>query len=661
MASEKTSPRLRSMHRIFLFLILFLSLVNTLAAQCGACQSLQNKITNGDFENGNTAFSSSLEYVTFFPFLCTLCPENTYAIGNNATLFHSGFSGTDHTNPPTGDFFIANAPGQEGVEVWCQSASVVPQTTYTFTFWARDIANNNNPHPLAVLRPSFNGEVLTDSLLAEGNWTSLSVTWFSNNETTLNVCILDFQSQTGGNDFGLDDISLTACEPIVLSQPVFAGNDTTICSRDEINLGIASVSGYSYEWNTIDNLSSDQIGNPLFTLNNTTGIPQEFTYWVTRDSAGVGCIETDTIHIDVLSMDVFELGEDVFLCPGDSIILFAGENWDSIAWSTGESTPSILAFQGDYEATVSSGICSETDSIRVNAIDVPSTNLPPLVNHCNTDTLILNSAVEGSWLFENLTYSNPIQVSASGMYFYLYDFDNCSITDTVEIQLYDLFEAQLMQDTTLCSGTSAKLVSQHEGLWSDGSFASSINVVEPGIYTIEVVNGPCVDKDTTVVLGIALPTIWLGSDTTFCEDFPLVLDATNENASYLWSTGDTTATIMTNGSGLYTVEVSNLCGTSSDEILVTNFICSWQLFVPNCFTPNEDSFNEVWKVDGYNIRSLEIVVYNRFGDAIFKTNDMDSAWTPNLQIGDDTYTYRIEVTPMIGEKEVRTGAIYLIR
>ena len=649
------------MRSICLFLILFLALANSVHAQCNACESLQNKIVNGDFENGNAAFTSSLDYVTFFPFLCTLCPENTFAVGNNATLFHNGFSGTDHTNPPTGDFFIANAPGEEGVEVWCQSTGVFPQTTYTFTFWARDIANNNNPHPLAVLRPSFNWEVVADSLLADGDWTSLTVTWFSNDDTALDICILDFQSQTGGNDFGLDDITLTACEPIQLSQPVFAGNDTTICSRDEISIGITSLPGYTYDWNSSENLSSNQIGNPVFALDNTTGIPQQFTYWVTRDSAGVGCIETDTVFIEVLSMDVFELGDDVSICPGNSTTLFAGESWDNILWSNSETTASIQVSEGEYYATVYTGICSETDSISVIAIDSPDTNLPATVNHCNTDTLVLDAAIEGLWLFEGLAFSDPIQINASGTYYFAYDFDDCSVTDSVVIELFDLFQAQLMEDTTLCSGTSATLFSQFEGLWSNGTFGSSLNVLLPDTYSIQVLNGPCVDSDTTVVIGLDLPYVSLGSDTIFCEDFPLVLDAANDSADYLWSTGDTTSTIATSGSNLYAVEVTNLCGTAADEILVTNFICSWQLFVPSCFTPNDDSFNEGWKVGGYNIREIEIVVYNRFGDAIFRADTMESAWKPGLQIGDDIYNYRIEVTPMLGEKEVRTGVIYLIR
>jgi hypothetical protein len=102
--------------KLISILVTLLSCMITLA-QCGACESLNNKIINGDFENGNVGFTTSFNYVTFFPFLCTLCPENNYAIGNNATLFQNGFVGTDHTNPPTGDFFIANAPGQSGALV----------------------------------------------------------------------------------------------------------------------------------------------------------------------------------------------------------------------------------------------------------------------------------------------------------------------------------------------------------------------------------------------------------------------------------------------------------------------------------------------------------------------------------------------------------------
>jgi gliding motility-associated-like protein len=153
----------------------------------------------------------------------------------------------------------------------------------------------------------------------------------------------------------------------------------------------------------------------------------------------------------------------------------------------------------------------------------------------------------------------------------------------------------------------------------------------------------------------------LGSDTTFCEDFPLLLDANNSEASYLWSTGDTTSTIFTNGSNTYSVEVTNRCGTVNDEIQISNYPCSWALHIPTGFTPNDDTFNDGWMVSGYNIRAIDVVVYNRFGDAIFKTRDMNKPWIPSSNTGDDVYNYRIEVTPYEGQSEVRTGAIYLLR
>jgi hypothetical protein len=649
------------MHKQLAAIITFLWCAVRVQAQCQACELLQDRIVNGDFENGNSGFTSSFEYVTFFPFICTLCPENTYAIGNNATLFHSGFAGSDHTNPPSGDFFIANAPGQEGAEVWCQSVNVLPQTTYTFTFWARDIANNNNPHPLAVLRPSFNGEIVSDSLLASGNWSSFSTTWFSDTLTQLDICILDFQSQTGGNDFGLDDISLTACEPIILSQPAFAGNDTTLCSRDAIELGVNPVNGYTYDWWAVDGLSAANLSNPIFQIDNQTGSTLEYSLLVTRDSAGVGCIASDSITIFVLSMTPLELVADQTICPNDSALLICPGNWDSLIWSTGDTSSSLWTSPGSYDVTVYTGVCSESDTVNVLAFAMPPTNLPEEVTHCNTEALVVEAAVSGQWTGSGFQSENPATILASGTYFFHYSAGSCNDTDTVQVALYDMQEAQLHADTTLCEGTTAVLTSSYAGTWSNGVFSSEITIASAGTYTIEINNGPCISIDTIEVAGRVLPNVALGADTTFCEDYPIELNAWNEGASYLWSTGDTTASILTSGSGLYRVEATNVCGMSADEIRISNFPCSWALYIPSGCTPNEDTFNEGWGVSGYNLKEIDLTIYNRFGDAIFHSTELDALWLPSAGAGDDTYNYRIEVTPFEGSKEVRTGVIYLLR
>jgi gliding motility-associated-like protein len=630
-------------------------------AQCGACESLNNKIINGDFENGNVGFTTSFNYVTFFPFLCTLCPENNYAIGNNATLFHNGFVGTDHTNPPTGDFFIANAPGQSGVLAWCQSVSVIPQTEYTFTFWARDIADNSNPHPLARLRPSFNGVLSTDSLVAEGDWSSFSMTWYSDTLTQAEICILNFQTETGGNDFGLDDISLTACEPIVLSQQAFAGNDTIICSRDMIDLGLTPANGYTYQWSSSEGLSSASIGNPTFQIDNISGSTLDYVMWVTRDSANVGCAASDTLNISVLSMQDLALADDITVCPGDSVLIYCPGEWNSIEWSTGDTSDTIWANPGLYIATVFMGECSESDTLQVSEQAFDATNLPLEISHCNTQPLVLEAAIEGDWLANGIPFENPLTVTESGQFFFQYTNANCSAVDTVEVTMYDQLFAGLNSDTILCEGTDALLVSNHAGNWSVGTFGSTLSITEPGTYSIQISNGPCVSNDTIAVMGLDVPLLSLGADTTFCEDYPIMLNAYSEGAQYIWSTGDTAYSITTSGSGLYSVEASNVCGSSNDEILISNFPCSWAVHIPSCFTPNEDTFNESWGITGYNITAIDLTIYNRFGDAIFHSDSIDNAWQPSSGAGDDVYNYRIEVTPFDGPTEVRTGVIYLIR
>jgi gliding motility-associated-like protein len=61
----------------------------------------------------------------------------------------------------------------------------------------------------------------------------------------------------------------------------------------------------------------------------------------------------------------------------------------------------------------------------------------------------------------------------------------------------------------------------------------------------------------------------LGEDQSVdCEDFPILLDAQNPDASFLWSTGDTTQTISVTQGGTYSVTITSECGAISDEILI---------------------------------------------------------------------------------------------
>src|SRR5690606_4950530 len=62
-----------------------------------------NLVINGDFEAGNTGFSSALPYYSSGG----LMPEGQYTILNNAISANGAWAGTDHTSG-SGKFFVAN-------------------------------------------------------------------------------------------------------------------------------------------------------------------------------------------------------------------------------------------------------------------------------------------------------------------------------------------------------------------------------------------------------------------------------------------------------------------------------------------------------------------------------------------------------------------------
>ena len=53
--------------------------------------------------------------------------------------------------------------------------------------------------------------------------------------------------------------------------------------------------------------------------------------------------------------------------------------------------------------------------------------------------------------------------------------------------------------------------------------------------------------------------------------------------------------------------------------------------MPTAFTPNHDGLNEVLRPRYNGIKQLDyFAVYNRWGQLVFKTSDMDQGWDGNF-------------------------------
>ncbi|GGD64452.1 hypothetical protein GCM10011514_30540 [Emticicia aquatilis] len=91
-----------------------------------------------------------------------------------------------------------------------------------------------------------------------------------------------------------------------------------------------------------------------------------------------------------------------------------------------------------------------------------------------------------------------------------------------------------------------------------------------------------------------------------------------------------------------------------------------KLFLPDAFTPNNDSINENLEIKGSikRITTFELQIYNRWGNPVFISNDINLQWDGTFQNAlapSDTYTYKIYAKVNDGKEVNKTGKLLLIR
>jgi gliding motility-associated-like protein len=89
------------------------------------------------------------------------------------------------------------------------------------------------------------------------------------------------------------------------------------------------------------------------------------------------------------------------------------------------------------------------------------------------------------------------------------------------------------------------------------------------------------------------------------------------------------------------------------------------IFIPNSFTPDEDNLNDVFTPKGTGISEFSMLIYNRWGELIFETNDIDIGWDgtdyKRQVVPNGVYLYKIDYRFFTGERETKTGSVTLIR
>lgn len=151
---------------------------------------------------------------------------------------------------------------------------------------------------------------------------------------------------------------------------------------------------------------------------------------------------------------------------------------------------------------------------------------------------------------------------------------------------------------------------------------------------------------------------------------------TSQNASeYEWHFGDDDMSFVTNPTHSYdtygqftvTLNANNVYDCPDQAHLVVTVKPSFELYVPNAFTPDGDEFNNTFMASGYGILETDFTmeIYNRWGELIFESHNMQIGWDGSYagteRVQDGTYTWVIRFKDLTNTLHEKNGHLSLLR
>lgn len=238
------------------------------------------------------------------------------------------------------------------------------------------------------------------------------------------------------------DMALTIADYCVDPGPMDAGfhiSDTLICTGSRVEVqryaGITAPVFGVSEWSFEGGLPSRATGAAAGNIR----FNQPGTYTVRHIFTVAGCRDTAFARITVLPPLLLDLGPDTTLCPGDTIQLYtAAQASGAYLWNTGD-----------------------------------------------------NSA----WLTVSTPGIYAVTVTQPG---------SCSATDAVHVRFLSAADVFLGPDTVLCPEASIRLSAPETAAgqtlsWSNGTSGTTLDIVTPGLYALQLSAAGCSFSDTILV------------------------------------------------------------------------------------------------------------------------------------------------------------------
>lgn len=361
-----------------------------------------------------------------------------------------------------------------------------------------------------------------------------------------------------------DTVNITAIPTLV----DFIVGDTGYCAGDTTVLN-TPIGMSSYLWS--DGSTDDSL------VVTTPGVVSV----ILEDASG--CFSYDTVTVIENPALVITMVDTSSFCENDFTTLIPSTNNTpaSYLWSNSSTNSSInVSTPGTYTVTI-------LDVNGCSAIDTAVVVMDSLPTGILEDTttcfgLTFTAQQDSNYLNYNWSTGSTADTSfipGPGQYTVtLTDSNGCIGIDTFNVSYFTPVFGSVTGDTSICTGDTITISMDTLGydsfIWNTGDTNPEIDVTNAGYYEVTATDTNGCNTVSGMTLGnYALPIVDLGPDFSVCSGDNFTLDGTHAAAgTYLWSTGQTTATITTNVADTFWLELSdtNTCMTS-DTIIVSNF------------------------------------------------------------------------------------------
>jgi gliding motility-associated-like protein len=394
--------------------------------------------------------------------------------------------------------------------------------------------------------------------------------------------------------------------PPIIPVTITTIRDTVVCAGATIQLSATSdFPGATFEWSAPTGIfNNTNVSNPLYTVSNSALVTY-VTVTVTNDGT---CAKPKVIGIHVIPKGV--IGNTKYRCKSDGpveLVAFGGKTY---LWS-------------------------------------PATN----INDVTSERPMVSPAV---------TTTYTVQIT---------DSINCTVTRTVKVVVDTLPVAYAGEDDVVCSRSQVQLNATGSDYdtyeWFPKSSLSDPYISNPRAtptvttdYIVKVMNNACFTYDTVTIFVIDSAKAAFNVVIDSCARTIAIQNMTTGTTNVAWDFGDGKTSTDFNpihvydSLGNFTLTMEANPGTSCNDIAVqtVNFatIDINQRVVPNVFTPNNDGYNDLFKITGGNVecRLEKMTIFNRWGKKLYETKDKDNlSWdgTVNGQIvPPGVYFYVIE-------------------